>query len=427
MKRPSHQTLWIIAILAALVIGFLLARMTMAPAPAKSPSPTSATPLSAHAENDDHAAHGDDEKGESHSEHGAPEGHDENAEHGDHDDEENEAPEGWVGLTAEQIEASGIDVVAVGRGGGNETRLSGRVEPAISARASVAAAIGGRVERVIVAPGSTVKAGAPLAIVISGDAASLRARAEAASAEAEVARLTYRRDQTLVEQGVVARQELEASRARSLAADASARAATAQVDAAGTPDASGRITISSPMDGVVSTVQITPGGFVSAGDLVANIADPSQTELLFTAPPALASQVAAGTRVEVSGPSGNFTATVIGSAADVHAQGGAAIIRARADSASLPPAGSPVAGVIVTTGTQSTLTVPADAVQSVDGRSVVFVAGDGGFQATPVLTGRRAGGHLEVLNGLSGSERIAGTNSFLLKAELAKGEAEHGH
>ena len=26
-----------------------------------------------------------------------------------------------------------------------------------------------------------------------------------------------------------------------------------------------------------------------------------------------------------------------------------------------------------------------------------------------------------------GDERIAGTNAFLLKAELAKGEAEHGH
>ena len=44
-----------------------------------------------------------------------------------------------------------------------------------------------------------------------------------------------------------------------------------------------------------------------------------------------------------------------------------------------------------------------------------------------VLAGRRAGGRIEILNGLSGDERVAGTNAFLLKAELAKGEAEHGH
>ena len=41
--------------------------------------------------------------------------------------------------------------------------------------------------------------------------------------------------------------------------------------------------------------------------------------------------------------------------------------------------------------------------------------------------GRRAGGRIEILNGLSGDERVAATNAFLLKAELAKGEAEHGH
>jgi cobalt-zinc-cadmium efflux system membrane fusion protein len=58
---------------------------------------------------------------------------------------------------------------------------------------------------------------------------------------------------------------------------------------------------------------------------------------------------------------------------------------------------------------------------------VVFVTDDNGFRVTPVLAGRRAGGYIEILNGLSGDERIAGTNAFLLKAELAKGEAEHGH
>ena len=44
-----------------------------------------------------------------------------------------------------------------------------------------------------------------------------------------------------------------------------------------------------------------------------------------------------------------------------------------------------------------------------------------------MLAGRRAGDRVEILNGLSGDERVAGSNAFLLKAELAKGEAEHGH
>lgn len=340
-----------------------------------------------------------------------------------------DADEGVVQLTPEQIKASGIEVVAVGRGGGGSTRLAGRVEPSVGARASVASTVTGRVERVLVAPGTAVKQNQTLAIVVSGEAAVFRANSLAASAEAEAARLAYGRDKALVEQGVVARQELEASRARSLAAQAQAAAAQAQAQAAanGAPDASGRVRITSPVAGIVGNVQVTPGGVVAAGSAVADVADPSMNELVFTAPPALAAQVMPGMTLEVSVPGGSFTATVTGSAADVRQQGGVAVIRATPVDASLPPAGSPVSAVVVTEGQDGSLSVPADAVQNVDGSSAVFVAVEGGFKAQPVLAGRRAGDRIEILGGLSGNERIVGANAFLLKAELAKGEAEHGH
>ena len=44
-------------------------------------------------------------------------------------------------------------------------------------------------------------------------------------------------------------------------------------------------------------------------------------------------------------------------------------------------------------------------------------------RAVPVLAGRQAGGRTEILRGLDEGERIAAANAFLLKAELAKGEA----
>lgn len=127
-----------------------------------------------------------------------------------------EAPEGVVALTPEQIRAAGIAIVAVGGGGGSETRLSGRVEPMVDARAAVAASVGGRVERVLVAPGQSVRAGQALATLVSGDAATFRADADAAVAQAEAARQAYHRDRNLADQGVVARQEVETSRAQSL-------------------------------------------------------------------------------------------------------------------------------------------------------------------------------------------------------------------
>jgi cobalt-zinc-cadmium efflux system membrane fusion protein len=211
----------------------------------------------------------------------------------------------------------------------------------------------------------------------------------------------------------VARQDLEATHARAQAAQAQAAAAQAQAVANGSPDQQGRLRITSPVDGVVGSVQVTPGAVVAAGSPVADIADPSRNELVFTAPPAVAAKVAPGMALEVSGPTGSFGARVIGSAADVRQPGGAAIIRATA--------------VVVVDTTPGTLDVPSDAVQNVDGSTAVFVAIDGGFRAQPVLTGRRAGDRIEVLSGLQGNERVAGANAFLLKAELAKGDAEHGH
>ena len=350
------------------------------------------------------------------------------AEAGAEEEAAGKVEEGVIALTPAQIEAAGITVMAVGRGGGGEIRLAGRVEPMIDARAVVAASVGGRVERVLVAPGQSVRAGQPLAVLVSGEAATFRADADAAAAAADAARSAYQRNDSLASQGVVARQEVETSRAQSLSADAAARAARARASAAGGPNASGRISVSSPISGVVTSVQVGPGGFAPQGGVIAEVTNPTRVELVFNAPPALAAQVRTGSSLRVQGPTGEFDAVVTGVAVGGAGESGATLIRARPSGGALPPAGSPVTGAVVTEGqTGGALTVPSEAVQTVDGATVVFVQADGGFRAQPVLAGRQAGGATEILRGLTGSEKVASTNAFLLKAELAKGEAEHGH
>jgi len=341
---------------------------------------------------------------------------------------EGEAPEGRIELSAAQIQAAGITVVSVGQGGGGETRLAGRVEPMVDARAAVAAAVGGRIERVLVAPGQSVRVGQPLVSVVSGEAATFRAEADAAAAEAEAARQAYQRNRNLADQGIVARQEVEASRAQLLSAEAATRAARARSSAAGSPNASGRLSVTSPISGVVSSVQVGPGGFVAQGGVVAEVSNPARVEMVFNAPPALAANVRAGSAMRVTGPNGEFDAVVTGVPADAGTgDSGATLIRARPVGAGLPPAGSAVTGAVVTGQATGGLTVPTEAVHTVEGNTVVFVQVEGGFQATPVLVGRQAAGRTEILRGLTGSERIAAANAFLLKAEVAKGEAEHGH
>src|SRR5690606_4744831 len=146
-------------------------------------------------------------------------------------------------------------------------------------------------------------------------------------------------------------------------------------------------------------------------------------------PPQLAAQVRLGSHLRVTGPQGELNALVTGVAADAGLQdSGATVIRAQPAGGRLPPAGSPVTGAAVPESLSGgALSVPSEAVQTVDGATVVFVQTSEGFRAQPVLAGRQAGGATEILRGLTGAEKVAAANAFLLKAELAKGEAEHGH
>jgi cobalt-zinc-cadmium efflux system membrane fusion protein len=74
-----------------------------------------------------------------------------------------------------------------------------------------------------------------------------------------------------------------------------------------------------------------------------------------------------------------------------------------------------------TVTSRSVLTVPADAVQSVNGEAVVFVRTMlDRFVARPVEAGDRTGSRRVILRGLEGSEFIALTGAFNLKAELLK-------
>jgi cobalt-zinc-cadmium efflux system membrane fusion protein len=73
------------------------------------------------------------------------------------------------------------------------------------------------------------------------------------------------------------------------------------------------------------------------------------------------------------------------------------------------------------------LLVPREAIQTIKGLKAVFVSQGGGFKMRPVTTGRDDSVNVEILSGLEFGETIAVKNTFVLKAELGKAEAEHQH
>jgi cobalt-zinc-cadmium efflux system membrane fusion protein len=75
--------------------------------------------------------------------------------------------------------------------------------------------------------------------------------------------------------------------------------------------------------------------------------------------------------------------------------------------------------------------IPKDAVQSLEGETVVFVPDGDAFESVPVVLGRTNGTHVEIATGLGQGEQYVAEGAFALKAEVVTSgldsHAGHGH
>lgn len=71
--------------------------------------------------------------------------------------------------------------------------------------------------------------------------------------------------------------------------------------------------------------------------------------------------------------------------------------------------------------------IPRDSIQLIEGKQVVFVQTKEGFETREVQLGRSDEDDVEIVAGLEPGDMLASANTFLLKAELGKAEAEHSH
>lgn len=352
--------------------------------------------------------------------------HAEGEAHGDEHGEQGATP-GFVALTAEAARALNISIVEVGRGGGSELTLPGRVSLVPGAEASVDSPLAGVVVAVNVGPGDRVQPGAVLATVRSPDGAASRADVDAAAAAVDAAEAAERRDQALFDQGWIAESRLELTVAEARRAQADLRAARARVHTYGTPGADGQVAVRTPIGGIVTSVSVTPGQFLhEEAQQVAMVSDARRVELAFEAPPQAAGHVRVGDQLSATVPGAEPITATVTAIAPVN-EAGVVTIRARAASGALPAVGTVVSARLASGARDGALTVPLDDVQSIEGVRSVFVFTGEGFRAVPVVTGAASGGFIEIRSGLEGDERIAGRNAFLLKAELGRGEAEHAH
>ena len=115
-----------------------------------------------------------------------------------------------VTLTPEAIQRAGIVVASVtSRGGAGQLRLPGVVEPNAYKQVVVTPVVSGRVTRVLVELGQSVRGGQPMAEIFSPDLAEAETRFVSARAELDAHERELQRTEKLVEIGAASRQELE--------------------------------------------------------------------------------------------------------------------------------------------------------------------------------------------------------------------------
>ncbi|SVD51057.1 uncharacterized protein METZ01_LOCUS403911, partial [marine metagenome] len=89
--------------------------------------------------------------------------------------------------------------------------------------------------------------------------------------------------------------------------------------------------------------------------------------------------------------------------------------------------GDMVTGVVDAQKVDVSLRVENEAIQSMDGNSVVFLNDGNTFQAVPVELGIKDDNFTEVKRGLIAGQIYVSKNSFLIKADLEKSGASHAH
>lgn len=337
--------------------------------------------------------------------------------------------EGVVELTAQQIKAAGIEIVRAASGGGGTLTLPATIEGDPQATQVVSAAIGGRVVALNRNLGEPVSRGQILAIIESGEVATIRAEVEAASARSALAQSNLRREERLFKLRVSPERDLVAARTAATEAYIALRLARQQVSAAGVAAGGlNRIGVTAPTGGRVTARSATLGQTVAADAELFRISDLSRVAVTVSLSPTDAAQVRVGTAVEISSGGRRSAARVSFVSPVLDESTRLVTVIALIDNRSGQwRVGEPVTALIAMPGARGdAVTIPTSAVQTVENRQTVFVRTSSGFRAQPVTLGMRGSGTVTVTAGLRGGEEIAGQGSFTLKAELAKGEAEHG-
>ena len=190
-----------------------------------------------------------------------------------------------------------------------------------------------------------------------------------------------------------------------------------------------RYELNAPMSGRIVAKHITPGEKVGTEAAVYTLADLNTVWLNISIYAQYAGTIEEGQHVTIhvgdrtaSGVVDYISAVVSESTRTVSAR----VVIDNADRSWKP--GEFVTARVETDKAHADRIVSLEAIQSLEGYTVVFIQDDDGIEPVRVTLGRKSDTHVELLgDDIAIGTPIVASNSFLMKAELGKGSAGHDH
>ena len=369
--------------------------------------------------------------------------------HGEHEHSEAEGEEGHVKMTAEQVEGQDIGV-AKAEGGtlSRHVLVPGTITPDTDRIARVPARVVGTVSEMRKRLGDDVRKGEVVALLDSREVADAKSEYLTAMVQSDLQKINFERQQKLVASAAASqaafdnakavfqenqlRVDLARQKLSALGLNAAEVAAAQKRDEA-TPNASTlrQYELRAPIAGRIVERKVDVGTAVGKeGDPadVYTVADLSTVWIELAVPTSDLAEVREGARVTVNrgGRSEQGKVVFVSPLLNADTRSARVVVSLPNKDMAWRP-GTYVTAEVETATDQVPVRVAKSALQTVEGKRVVFVRTDEGFEKREVELGRSDDDGFEVVSGLKPGETIAVANTFLLKAELGKSEADHDH
>ncbi len=356
-----------------------------------------------------------------------------------------EEPTNRVELSPEALKRANLETTEVtSQSLGQILTATGHLAMNEDAAVRVGTFVDGRVVHIFAKVGDFVRKGQTLVHIHSHELTDARgsvAKAKASIVEKEkalaFAQAEADRATRLFEAKAIAKREVDQANAHVVAIKAETELIKAELERASEflehlavdQDAPDEVAIRSTLSGVVTKRLVTEGSVVSdAADLM-EITNSSTLWAIAEVPEVNAGVVRIGQAVSIKVPSlgdATISGKVIHIGAALNPETRTMQVRCLVNN----PRGNLRAEMYATMQisggtTTSTLAVPREAVQDINGEKVVFLAlADNSFEKKVVEIGREIGDKIEITNGLQSGQRVVTKGGFFLKTELLKGALE---